>query len=186
MTIKEKTCCFTGHREIPAHLYPALTKALEETLRGLIRQGVLYYGAGGALGFDTLAARTVLRLREEMPQIRLILVLPCPQQDRYWNLQDQKIYRDIMNRADKVVFLSPNYTRGCMHRRNRHLVDCSSVCVAYCIKPSGGTAYTVAYAKQKGLSVINLAGRLSNENKAPDGESSLPGGFSMKLMVYSP
>ena len=157
MTIKEKTCCFTGHREIPDSLYPALTKALETTLRQLIRQGVWYFGAGGALGFDTLAASTVLRLREEIPQIRLILVLPCPQQRKYWSEPDQKRYRDIMRRADKVVFLSPNYTRGCMHRRNRHLVDESGVCVAYCVKPSGGTAYTVAYARKKGLPVINLA-----------------------------
>ena len=157
MTIKEKTCCFTGHREIPDSLYPALTEALETTLRQLIRQGVWYFGAGGALGFDTLAARTVLRLREEIPQIRLILVLLCPQQTKYWSEPDQKRYRDIMRRADKVVFLSPNYTRGCMHRRNRHLVDESGVCVAYCVKPSGGTAYTVAYARKKGLPVINLA-----------------------------
>lgn len=160
MDKRQKTCCFTGHREIPDSLYPALTKALEKTLRELIRKGVLYYGAGGALGFDTLAARTVLRLREENPQIRLILVLPCPQQDKYWNLQDQKIYRNIMNHADKVVFLSPNYTHDCMHRRNRHLVDESGICVAYCVKPNGGAAYTVAYAKQKGLPVINLAGFL--------------------------
>lgn len=157
MDKRQQTCCFTGHRKITASLYHALTKALEETLRGLIRQGVLYYGTGGALGFDTLAAWTVLRLREESPQIRLILVLPCPQQEKYWDAQDQKIYRDIMNRADKVFFISPNYTRGCMHQRNRHLVDESSICVAYCSKPDGGTAYTVAYARQKGLSVINLA-----------------------------
>ncbi len=157
MNIKEKTCCFTGHREIPDFLYPALTKALEDTLRGLIRQGVVYYGAGGALGFDTLAARAVLRLREESPQVRLILVLPCPEQEKYWTAQDQKTYHDIMNRADKVVFLSPSYTRGCMHRRNRHLVEESGVCVAYCTRSSGGTAYTVAYAKKKGLPVVNLA-----------------------------
>lgn len=160
MNKRQQTCCFTGHREIPTSLYPAITRALEETLRGLIRQGVLYYGAGGALGFDTLAARTVLRLREEIPQIRLILVLPCPQQEKYWSAQDQNIYRDIMSRADKVVFVSPDYTRGCMHRRNRHLVEESGVCVAYCTKTSGGTAYTVAYAKQKGLPVLNLAGRI--------------------------
>ncbi|HIS50977.1 MAG TPA: DUF1273 domain-containing protein, partial [Candidatus Gallacutalibacter pullistercoris] len=51
-------------------------------------------------------------------------------------------------------------THDCMHRRNRHLVDESGICVAYCVKPNGGTAYTVMYAKQKGLPVINLAGFL--------------------------
>ena len=38
--------------------------------------GYLYFGAGGALGFDTLAAQTVLDLKKDYPQIKLILVLP--------------------------------------------------------------------------------------------------------------
>ena len=44
-----------------------------------------------------------------------------------------------------------------MHKRNRHLVDNSSVCVCYLAKDSGGTDYTVGYARLKGLKVINLA-----------------------------
>lgn len=60
--MKEKTCCFTGHRAIPARALPALAEELEQTLRRLIGEGMRYFGAGGALGFDTLAAETVLRL----------------------------------------------------------------------------------------------------------------------------
>ena len=44
-----------------------------------------------------------------------------------------------------------------MHKRNRHLVDNSSVCVCYLNKENGGTAYTVRYAGKKGLEIINLA-----------------------------
>ena len=43
-----------------------------------------------------------------------------------------------------------------MFKRNRHLVDNSSVCVCYLTKDSGGTAYTVRYAKEKGLEIVNL------------------------------
>ena len=43
-----------------------------------------------------------------------------------------------------------------MHKRNRHLVDNSSVCVCYLNKENGGTAYTVDYAGKKGLEIINL------------------------------
>ena len=32
-----------------------------------------------------------------------------------------------------------------------------SVCVCYLNRESGGTAYTVRYAKRKGLEIINLA-----------------------------
>ena len=43
-----------------------------------------------------------------------------------------------------------------MHKRNRHLVDNSSVCVCYLNRESGGTAYTVRYAKEKGLEIVNI------------------------------
>ena len=59
--------------------------------------------------------------------------------------------------ADKVVYTEQAYTRGCMHKRNRHLVDNSSVCVCYLNRESGGTAYTVDYAGKQGLEIINLA-----------------------------
>lgn len=85
--MKEKTCCFTGHREIPKGMYPMLTAELERKLHGLIQRGFQYFGAGGALGFDTLAAEAVLRLKEQYPDIRLILVLPCPDQTRFDSLQ---------------------------------------------------------------------------------------------------
>ena len=79
---KNRTACFTGHRELPTENLPEISKRLEDTLLTLIEQGYCYFGAGGALGFDTLAAQAVLRLRERYPQIRLILVLPCLDQTR--------------------------------------------------------------------------------------------------------
>lgn len=44
-----------------------------------------------------------------------------------------------------------------MAKRNRHLVDNSSVCVAYLTQSGGGTAYTVEYANKHGLKIINIA-----------------------------
>ncbi|MEE1491995.1 MAG: SLOG family protein, partial [Massilioclostridium sp.] len=65
--MKNQTCCFTGHRDLPPQKLPYIQKRLEQELLQLIHQGVRYFGAGGALGFDTLAALTVLRLRETYP-----------------------------------------------------------------------------------------------------------------------
>ncbi len=56
-----------------------------------------------------------------------------------------------------MVYTSQEYTKGCMFKRNRHLVDNSSVCICYLTKNNGGTAYTVDYAEKQGLEVINLA-----------------------------
>lgn len=155
--MRETTCCFTGHRALPMEEREQITHRLEQTLTSLIQTGTQRFMAGGALGFDTLAAQTVLKLREEHPHIKLILILPCLSQTRNWREKDIKIYETIKAAADEVVYTSEEYTRGCMHKRNRHLVDHSGVCVCYLTQSKGGTAYTVNYAKKQGLEVINLA-----------------------------
>ncbi len=155
--VKDKTVCFTGHRELSPLLFPFIKRKLKKTVEELIRNGCLYFGAGGALGFDTLAAQTVLDLRMKNPQIKLILVLPCKSQADLWSQKDKEIYEDIKIQADKIIYTSEDYTKGCMHKRNRHLVDHSSVCVCYLSKQTGGTAYTVDYAIQKEVLVVNLA-----------------------------
>ena len=155
--MKEKTVCFTGHREIPFLKAGAIKHRLKNTIEELIGRGYCYFGAGGASGFDTLAAQVVLELKSKYPQIRLILVLPCLSQADRWSDKDKAVYEDFKSRADKVVYTSQEYFSGCMHKRNRHLVDNSSVCVCYLMKKSGGTAYTVDYAKKNDLKIINVA-----------------------------
>ena len=99
----------------------------------------------------------MLRLRESCPELRLILVLPCLDQTKGWKAGDVERYEEIKRQADKTVYTGQEYTPGCMHTRNRRLVDDSSVCVCYQTRSRGGTAYTVDYAKKKGLKAINLA-----------------------------
>ena len=157
MELKNRTVCFTGHRKIPSKRMSSLARRLKTEIIELIDKGYLYFGAGGALGFDTLAAQTVLDLKADYPQIKLILVLPCLSQANAWSSEDKEIYEYIKANADKVVYTSREYTRGCMHKRNRHLVDNSSACICYVTEKTGGTAYTVEYATIKGLLVINTA-----------------------------
>ena len=154
---KERTVCFTGHRNIPETEYEIIAKRLRKIIPTLIERGYRYFGVGGALGFDTLAAKAVLDLKEKYPHIKLILVLPCRDQTRYWSVHDKQIYDDICRLADKVTFLRDKYTHGCMHARNRHLVENSSVCVCYLTHYGGGTDYTVSYAEKLGVEIINLA-----------------------------
>lgn len=155
--MKNQTACFTGHRIIPLSEINAVSKALEKAIVESIKNGYRYFGAGGALGFDTMAALTVLRLKRQYPQIKLILVLPCENQTRNWKTADIEKYEHIKSQADKVVYVSKEYTSDCMHKRNRHLVDNSSLCICYLTKPSGGTAYTVDYAQSEKLMVVNVA-----------------------------
>lgn len=155
--MRERTCCFTGHRELPVWGRKKLATKLENTIIDLIDRGIQCYMAGGARGFDTLAAQTVLKLKTHYPNIKLILILPCLNQTQGWKPKDIAEYERIKIQADKVVYSSQQYTKGCMHKRNRCLVNNSSVCVCYLTNKNGGTAYTVDYSEKQGLEVINLA-----------------------------
>ena len=77
MALPDKMACFTGHRELREDPELLFHKVLEKTEQ-LIRQGYVYFAAGGARGFDAIAAQAVLKLEEKYPHIRLILVLPFP------------------------------------------------------------------------------------------------------------
>ncbi len=157
--MRKKTACFTGHRQIEEPI-SEVDRRLTETVENLIHKGYLYFGAGGARGFDALAAEVVLKLKATYPQIHLILVLPFDQQyrhERNWTWAETAQYHRLKEQASKVVVLAAGYTSGVYHRRNRHLVDNSSVCVAYMTRANSGTSYTVNYAKAKGLEVVNTA-----------------------------
>lgn len=155
--MKNQTACFTGHREIPFFQKRRLKAKVKSAITDAIGNGYRYFGAGGALGFDMLAAQTVLELKADYPDIKLILVLPCLNQTRGWAQEDVKEYERIKAAADKVTYISKEYYNGCMHKRNRHLVDNSSLCICYLTKQSGGTAYTVSYAESHDLKIVNVA-----------------------------
>lgn len=155
--MKEKTCCFTGHRTIPTAQYSSICEKLTLKVEELIKQGYLYFCAGGALGFDTLAALTVLKLKKKYPCIRLILVLPCLNQTTGWTRTEKNKYEDIKKHADKIIYISNVYTPQCMYIRNRFLVDNSNLCICYHTGKKGGTLYTINYAEKKNVNVINIA-----------------------------
>ncbi len=154
--MKEKTCCFSGHRTIPANEINQIKELLSKTIEMLIKKGVVYYGCGGAVGFDMLAAQTIIELKKFFPQIKLIMVYPCQNQTKYWNLTDTEKYNFIKANSDKRVYISEFYNNSCMIERNKYLVNYSSYCICYFNGAYGGTEFTVKYAKEKGLKIINL------------------------------
>ena len=90
-------------------------------------------------------------------QVKLILVLPCVNQTDGWEQSDIDEYERIRVLADEIIYTSEENKKGCMHKRNRYLVDHSSLCICYMTRKSGGTAYTVEYATSNGLKIINIS-----------------------------
>lgn len=154
--VRKITCCFSGHRDIPESDRRKIRLSLEKTIDSLIDAGYVYFGCGGAVGFDTMAAEAVIEAKKKNADIKLILVIPCENQSRYWEPEQIEKYEKIMKSADKVKVLSKTYYNGCMQARNKHLVDHSSACVTYLRRDSGGTFFTANYAIRKKLKMINI------------------------------
>jgi len=158
--VRENTVCFTGHRTLPKATYEDMRSTLYSTVARLILSGHDSFICGGAVGFDTEAARCVLNMRDRFPHIKLILALPCRDQTQKWvSIDDLTSYKEILGRADSVFYMQDFYDSGCMHKRNRWMVDHSAVCVAYLTSNRGGTYYTFNYAEKNGLQTINIAER---------------------------
>lgn len=151
-----KSCCFTGHRAIPDKYADSIIEQLEDVIEKLISSGVYEFYCGGAVGFDTIAAIILIKYKTINPKLRLILSLPCVDQDKNFSKTEKAVYRFIKSEADEIIYTEQSYSRGCMHKRNRYLVDNSDICVCYLKKRSGGTAYTVKYAQEQNKKIIYI------------------------------
>ncbi len=157
--MREKTICFTGHRVIRKKDAGKI-EILKEILEYYIEHGYLYFAAGGARGFDMVAAEIVLEFQKYYPNIELILILPFDKPytvEKGWSESEIVRYENIKKAATEVIYVGEKYERGCYYKRNRKLVSLSSMCIAYKYKESGGTAYTVAEAERERIGVLNIA-----------------------------
>ena len=164
-TTSSNIVCFTGHRTIKGAALRELPARLEEALIELIQSGYTVFRAGGALGFDTIAALKVLELKARFPEIQLHLYLPCRDQSKFWNADEIALYQEILTRADDVHYTVERYTDGCMLQRNREMIDGCAICIAYFTQYGGGTGYSYSYAQRHDVKVINLADLIGYDGK---------------------
>ena len=161
MTREEQTCCLTGHRVIPPGEEKKIMVRTRYILLRLIREkNVRFFGVGGAVGFDMLAAEYLLDLKARREhQLRIISVLPYPawRETEDWT-DELRLRQDrILRASDKVVYIREEYAKNVFLLRDRKLVDGSAYCVSYCNRPRTGTAYTVKYAMSRGVKVYNAS-----------------------------
>ena len=153
--LRKKTCCFTGHRDLPAHKTQEIAVQIANMIRRLIiEKGVRFFGVGGAIGYDTLAAGVLFQLKEsEFPNIRVILVYPFEGFTSRWTPYQKAAYDSLFSQYDKKVCVSGTAGKEAYLARDRRLVDGSAYCIAYCTRSYGGTAYTLRYAREQGLEI---------------------------------
>lgn len=156
--LRKKTCCFTGHRDLPADKTVEITLRTAYMIRKLIiEKDVRFFGVGGAIGYDTLVAEVLFQMKaSEFPHIKVILVYPFDGFTSRWTPPQQAVYERMLPQYDKVVPVCEIAGRDAYLTRDRYLVDGSAYCVAYCTRERGGTAYTVSYAKEQGLEIYYI------------------------------
>ena len=156
--LRKKTCCFSGHRIIPASQIGNIEQRAEKHIRELYYQGVHYFGVGGAIGYDTIMAKLLFRLKKvDLTDLKVILVYPFEGFNKRWTTHQKLLYKMMLPMYDKTVCVAKWGSKEAFLARNRHLINGSAYCIAYCVKSSGGTAYTVQYANARGVTVYNLA-----------------------------
>lgn len=161
---RETTCCFTGHRpnKLPwgtdehdprcVDLKSRIAEAVEEAYD----RGYRHYICGMALGADFYFCEAVLALRDERPGITLEAAIPCEEQAARWTERDRDRYFGLVGQCDFETVVQHHYDRGCMLRRNRYMVEHSSLLIAAFDGTLGGTMYTITHAMRRGLEVVTL------------------------------
>lgn len=154
---RRRQCFFTGHRDLPEQEIGNIRNLLRAEILKMTDKGVYNFLNGGAMGFDLLAADEVLKLRRQMPEIRLYMYYPYVEQAKYFSSEAKRMWQRTLREADGYVYITPSYSKAAYHMRNHAMADDAVYCIAYCTETTGGTASTVKYAEKKGCKIFNLA-----------------------------
>lgn len=164
MYTRDETCCFTGHRpeklpwgRVETDPRCKLLKArLKDAVEAAYAEGKRHFICGMARGCDFYFAETVLSLRDRMPGVTLEAAIPCAVQSASWSVTQKERWFGLVEACDKKTILQESYTPDCMNRRNRYMVDRSSLVIAVYDGSDGGTRRTLEYAIQKKVPFVDI------------------------------
>ncbi len=154
MMMKNKTCCFIGHREI--RLTDELEVKLYKSIVALItNQGVNTFLFGSKSQFNTLCHKIVTEIKKKYPKIKRVYVRA---EYPYIN-DDYKKY--LLKKYEDTYYPSKiiNSGKACYVERNFEMLNKSSFCVAYYnehYEVKSGTKLAMVYAESKGIKIINV------------------------------
>ena len=164
MRARQESCCFTGHRpgKLPWRYNEfdprclKLKRRIADAVELAYEQGFRHFLCGMAMGCDLYFCEAVLALRERHPDVTVEAAIPCPTQADAWPPAQRERYDRLVAACDFETLVSGQYTSTCMLRRDRYLVDHASLLIAAFDGTSGGTRYTVEYALNQGLAIVDL------------------------------
>lgn len=165
MYSREESCCFTGHRpgRLPWGDWEDDPRCLElkyelaQNLERLYLRGYRHFICGMAIGCDMYFAEAVLALREIHPDVSLEAAVPCTSQADSWSPKQKQRYAGLLSRCDSRHLVQEEYSPGCMQRRNKYMVDSSSLLLACFAGVPGGTMNTIVYAQRSGVETVIIS-----------------------------
>lgn len=158
-------CCFTGYRpqKFPFKLkrgdegFEQFENALFEQVLKLAEENCRVFYCGMAMGFDMIAAETVLAVKNAFSEpLKLICVLPFEAQGDSFSGGWKERFYCVLERADEIKILSKDYFSGCYQKRNKFMVDNSDYVITWYDGKKGGTRNTIDYALKRGRQVFNI------------------------------
>jgi len=164
MPDKNKTCSFTGHRaaKLPwgfNELDPrcvSLKKQINDAVDAVYDSGIRHFICGMANGCDMYFGEAVLQLKKKHKDVTLEAAVPFEGQASAWKEPEKSRWQQIYKNSDYVTIVSKSYTKDCMHKRNRYMVDNCAVLIAAYNGSSGGTQSTMLYAIRSKKEVIQI------------------------------
>ena len=159
---RQSACCFTGHRpgKLPwryqeeAPECVALKRRMMDAVEAAYEEGFRHFLCGMALGCDLYFCECAAVLRAKHPDVTIEAASPCPTQADAWPEEERERYRALVAACDYETLISSKYTPDCMQRRNRCMVEQSSLLLACYTGKPGGTQSTLLYAMRQGVKTI--------------------------------
>ena len=151
------SAAFTGHRFYDFSQREFIQERLTSAISEAYDHGIRNFISGFALGIDLMAAQLVQSLKCDLPGISLTAAIPFEGQAERYNIYDKRVYRRLLELADKVIVLSDYYYSRCFLDRDKFMVENASYLIAYYDgREKGGTYYTVKKARARGIPIINV------------------------------
>ncbi|MBR4291427.1 MAG: hypothetical protein IKT52_12445 [Oscillospiraceae bacterium] len=135
-----KSCYFIGHREASAEMLPALTEAIEQHI---VEHGVTEFIVGNYGGFDHMAVKAMIAVKEQQPGITLSMLIPYHPAERPMELPqgfDNTFYPPGMEKVPRKLAIV---------RASRYMVDHVDYLIAYAWHPASNARDLVEYAKKR-------------------------------------
>lgn len=144
----EMIITFIGHSKLKS--VSAVESALREVLEKYISpENRITFYCGGYGDFDLLCARVVRDMKRNISNCESILVIPYLNRGKsdIGSLYDQTLYPPFESVPLKFAIL----------KRNEWMIDESDVVIAFVEFSFGGASKSLAYAKRKNKTIVNLA-----------------------------